>query len=370
MDIEIIYEKIKAKIKAECIRNKGIIPYISSNGRYTDAQSIYWWTNGFWAGILWQMYHAEKEQIYMEEARRIEDRLDEALSGFEHIDHDAGFLWLHTAGADYRLTGNERSKRRIHHAATVLAGRFNPFLGIIRAWDDQWIKGYDTAGAAIIDTMMNLPLLYLASEITGDRRFSHIAKTHAETMLMHMVRSDGSVNHQIVYDTETGKFHANPGGQGYESGSSWSRGQAWAVYGFALSYRYTGDERFLDAAKRTAAYFMANASLTGYVPYADFRAPEEPVYYDTTAGMAAACGMLEISGFVSKYEKPLYIKSARRLIEAADKIWCDYDTENDGILGGGSVSYRNDTHHQKIIYGDYFFVEAVLRLMGKDFLIW
>ena len=370
MNIEQIYEKIKAKVEAECSRNKGIIPYIPSNGRYTDAKSIYWWTNGFWAGILWQMYHAERNPIYVEEARKIEKRLDDALSGFEHIDHDTGFLWLHTAGADYRLTGNEHSKRRLHHAATVLAGRFNPLLGIIRAWDDQWIEGYDTAGAAIIDTMMNLPLLYLATEITGDKRFKVIAKIHAETMLRDMVRRDGSVNHQIVYDTETGRLIANPAGQGYKSGSSWSRGQSWGIYGFALSYRYTHDERFLNAAKRIVAYFMANVSLTGYIPYCDFRAPEEPIYYDTTAGMAAACGMLEIAGFVNEYEKPFYINSAKRLVEAADEKWCDYDIDNDGILDGGSVSYHNDRHHEKIIYGDYFLIEAVLRLLNKDFLIW
>ena len=279
-------------------------------------------------------------------------------------------MWLHTAGANYRLTGNKRSERRLLHAATLLAGRYNPELEIIRAWNEQWMRGYDSAGGAIIDTMMNLPLLYLATEITCDPRFKNIAVRHADTMLRHMLRPDGSVNHQLVFDINTGELIANPGGQGYESGSSWSRGQAWAIYGYALSYRHTGNTRYLDAAKRTAGYFMANASMTEYIPLLDFRAPAEPVYYDTTAGAIAACGLLEIAEHVSDFEKNMYIEGAKKLISAIDEKWCDYNPENDGIVDGGSASYHDKKHHEKIIYGDYFFIEAVLRLLDKGFPIW
>ena len=362
---------IIAKVHAEAERLGEAIPYIpSEDGHYRDADSIYWWTNGFWAGMLWQLYHAEGDELFRSAAESSERRLDSALDGFGNIDHDAGFIWLHTAGANYRLTGNERSKRRTLHAATTLAGRYNPDLEIIRAWDGQWVKGYDSTGVAIVDTLMNLPLLYLATEITGDPRFKSIAMRHADTMLKYMVRPDGSSNHQLVFDISTGELIANPGGQGYESGSSWSRGLAWVIYGYALSYRHTGEARYLDAAKRAAAYFMQNAALTGYIPLCDFRAPKEPVYYDTTAGCCAACGMLEIAQHVGEHEKEIYIEGAKRLIEATDGKWCDYDTDNDGIVGGGTVAYHAERHHEKIIYGDYFFTEAVLRVLGKDFLIW
>lgn len=371
MNTSEILTKIIAKVTAESKRLKGNIPYIpDSSGKYTDAESIYWWTNGFWAGILWQIYNVTKDENLKLAAENSENRLDAALDGFGNVDHDAGFLWLHTAGANYRLTGNTRSKSRLLHAATVLAGRYNPELEIIRAWDGQWMKGYDTAGGAIIDTMMNLPLLYLASDITGDPRFKSIAVRHADTMLKHMLRPDGSVNHQLVFDINTGELIAAPGGQGYESGSSWSRGQAWAIYGYALSGRHTGKTEYLDAAKRTAAYFMANAALTDYIPLADFRAPAKPVYFDTSAGAVAACGMLEISQHVTGFEKDMYIESAKRLISAIDEKWCDYNPDTDGITDGGSVSYHADKHHERIIYGDYFFIEAVLRLEEKDFLIW
>lgn len=366
-----IFTKIVKKISAEVKRLGETIPYIpDETGHYTDTDNIYWWTNGFWAGILWQLYHATGDHSFRKAAEISEDRLDSVLDGFENVDHDAGFLWLHTAGANYRLTGNKRSERRLLHAATTLAGRYNPDLEIIRAWNEQWMKGYDSTGGAIIDTMMNLPLLYLATEITGDPRFKSIAMRHADTMLKYMLREDGSSNHQIVFDIHTGELIANPGGQGYESGSSWSRGQAWAVYGYALSYCHTKEKRYLDAAKRTASYFIANVSLTGYVPLADFRAPDEPVYFDTTAGAAAACGLLEIAEHVDQFEKEMYIEHAKKLINAISEKWCDYDTDTDGIVDGGSVSYHEEKHHEKIIYGDYFFTEAVLRLLNKHFLIW
>lgn len=371
MDYNIIREKVIAKVRAEAERLGDIIPYIPDDtGHYTDAPNIYWWTNGFWAGIMWQMYYVTGDEMFAKTAVRSEERLDKALDGFENIDHDAGFLWMHTAGADYRLTGSKRSERRLLHAATLLAGRYNPDPGFIRAWDGQWMKGYDSAGGAIIDCMMNLPLLYAASDIFKDPRFKSIAMRHADTMLEYMIRDDGSSNHQIVFDVNTGELIGEPGGQGYESGSSWSRGQAWAIYGFALSYRHTKEQRYLDAAKRTASYFMANAALTDYVPLVDFRAPQEPVYYDTTAAAAAACGMLEIEEHVPELEKPLYRKSAELLISALDRDWCDYDPQTDGITDGGSVSYHEKKHHEKIIYGDYFFVEAVFRLTGKYFMIW
>lgn len=371
MNLNDTLTRIASKISAEANRLGEKIPYIpDETGHYTDTDNIYWWTNGFWAGMLWQLYHATGNELFKKTAEYSEKRLDSALDGFEYIDHDAGFLWLHTAGANYRLTGNKRSERRLIHAASTLAGRYNPDLKIIRAWDGQWMTGFDTAGGAIIDTMMNLPLLYLASEITEDPRFKSVAMRHADTMLQYMLRPDGSSNHQIVFDINTGELIGTPGGQGYASGSSWSRGQAWAIYGFALSYRHTKETRYLDAAKRAAGYFISNAALTGYVPLADFRAPEKPVYFDTTAGAAAACGLLEISEHVSDLEKNMYIINAERLLEAVERDWCDFNTDTDGIVGGGSVSYHENKHHEKIIYGDYFFTEAVLRLLGKSFLIW
>ena len=133
------------------------------------------------------------------------------------------------------------------------------------------------------------------------------------------IRPDGSSNHICCLDPMTGEMLDNPGGQGYESGSSWSRGQAWALYGFALSYRHTGDQKYLDAAKRVAHYFIANLVRSDFLPLCDFRQPSEPVYYDSTAGACAACGFLEIAEHVGELEKPLYVDAAMRVLKAWKK---------------------------------------------------
>lgn len=365
------WEKLQVKLQAECDRIGGMIPGDAQDGRFPDmgSKDIFWWTNGFWSGILWQMYHATGKECYRKAAEETEVKLDEALEAFWGLHHDTGFMWLHSAVADYRLTKNEKSLYRGLHAANILAARFNPTGQFIRAWNPECDPSIDTTGIMIIDCMMNIPLLYWASEVTGDSRFRTVAMAHADTVLKYTIRPDGSCNHIVDIDTETGEFRNNPGGQGYGSGSSWSRGQSWAVYGMALSYRYTGKQEYLDAAKRVAHYFMANVSLNDYVPLVDFRAPKEPVLIDTTAGVITACGLLEIAGHVDALEKELYIQGAVRMLKALEERYCDWNPQADGILGQGSVSYHGRTHCH-IIYGDYFLLEAVLRLLEKDFLIW
>lgn len=373
--IEAMYEKIRVKIKAEHNRIQDKIPYISAGGKYLDdkaEKNTYWWTNGFWCGILWQMFRSENDITYRQTAEVIENKLALTLYGFDGLDHDTGFLFLHTAVADYRMTGNPGSLVSGKHAANLLAGRYNPLGRFIRAWND-W--GTDTdkqnnAGWIIIDTMMNLPLLYWASEVYGDPRYAAIAVNHADTALEKLVRADGSCNHIACLNPENGDVISRPGGQGYSEGSSWTRGQAWALYGFALSYRYTKKREYLDTAKKIAYYFIANAALYDYKTPIDFRSPYEPLHYDSTAAVCAVCGLLEIASFAEEFEKDLYINSAVKLLTAADSSFCDWNPETDGILGYGSVSYFSNEKHVSLIYGDYFLVEAVLRLLDKDFLIW
>lgn len=170
--IERIYRKEMEVVR----RNADRIPYTTEDGRFDDwsgEDKICWWTNGFWAGQLWQLYHVYREDSFRETAERIEDKLDQNLMNYMGMDHDSGFKWLLTAGADYMETGNEESKNRLMLAAGNLAGRLNLNAGMIRAWNDT--GSGETAGWAIIDCMMNLPLLYRASELTNDSRiFKHI----------------------------------------------------------------------------------------------------------------------------------------------------------------------------------------------------
>lgn len=362
------YEKLKIKLSAECDRIGSKIPYIAEDGVYKENKAesdIIWWTNGFWPGMLWQMYHATGEDKYKTAAEGVETELDKAFEIYTGLHHDVGFMWLHSAVADYRITGNERSKARGLHAAHLLAGRYNPRGKFIRSWNR------DRSGWVIVDSMMNIQLLFWARDILNDPRFEYVAMDHADTIMEKTVRGDGSCNHVIVLDPINGDLLDTPGGQGYESGSSWSRGQTWAIYGFALTYRYTGKKEYLETAKKVANYFIAQTDQTGNVALVDFRAPEEPVYWDSTAAVCAACGLLEIAEHVNEFEKKFYVDAAVKMLKATDEKFCNWDPEYDSIVQMGSGSYHTDhDKHVPIIYGDYFFMEAILRLLDKDILIW
>ncbi|MBQ6804572.1 MAG: glycoside hydrolase family 88 protein, partial [Clostridia bacterium] len=313
-------EKLEKKMlfaarQAECVP---FIPYSTENGKWKEIE-IDWWTNGFWGATMWQMQQMTGNPAFREAAVRGEEMMDDALKNFETLHHDVGFMWLIQSGVRYALEKNEDSRKRTLLCANLLAGRFNP-NGFIRAWNG------DAIGWAIIDCMMNLPLLYWASRETGDPRYRLIAMRHADTTIKHFVRPDGSCNHIVMFDPETGEFIHNPGGQGYESGSSWTRGQAWALYGFALSYRMTGKKEYLDTAVKVADYFIASSQNNWLTP-CDFRAPAEPVILDNAAGAIAACGLMEIADHLGAARQQPYFDAACNLLQAMDEHCADW-TEN------------------------------------------
>lgn len=377
-----LYDKLQIKMKEECARIGTMIPYSPRDGRYHDLDmqgGIHFWTNGFWTGMLWQMYEATGDDAYKTAAEGTEERLAENLVNFENTSHDIGFLFLPSSVANYRKTGNEQARVRGLKAATLLAGRFNPVGKYIRAWDDGKLKqkmfGVTTpvSGWMIIDCMMNIPLLYWASKEADDPRFVQIAMAHAKTAQQYIVRKDGSCNHVVMFDPHTGEFLGAPGGQGYEAGSSWSRGQSWATYGFALSYRHTGDESFLDTAKSCAHYCIAALATNNWLPPVDYRAPAEPHKYDSTAGVITACGLLELAEHVGIHEKRLYTAAAVNILKACDEKFCNWDPQQDSIVDKGTFFYHDPIGSYTevpIIYGDYYLIEAVLRLKEKSLFIW
>ena len=374
--LEGVYEKLTVKMKAEAERLGTMIPYTPREGKYHDLDmqdGIYFWTNGFWPGMLWQMYNATGEEVYRTTAEGVEERLKEALTGFEGLDHDIGFLFLPSSVANYRKTGNTESRRRGLMAANLLMGRFNPVGRYIRAWNRSYWAGDKVSGWMIIDCMMNIPLLYWAAKETNDPRFSHVAIAHAKTAQQYIVRPDGSCNHIVVFNPETGEYMDNPAGQGYGSGSSWSRGQSWAVYGFTLSYMHTGDESFLDTAKKCAHYCISNLAVNGWIPVVDYRSPADPLKYDSTAGMITAAGLLELAKHVDGLERPLYVKAALSILKACEAKFCNWDPEQDSIVDGGTFYYydpKGTNTEVPIIYGDYYFIEAIMKLRDSELFIW
>lgn len=365
-----VFEKISSKMYQSVKRNPENIPYTSIHGKFNDYRdNICKWTNGFWPGMLWLMYMDTGEELYREAAERAERSLDEAFKEFDGLHHDVGFMWHISSGLDYRLTGNRESRVRTLLAANLLAGRYNVAGDYIRAWNDRGEE--KNIGWAIIDCMMNLSLLYWASGEIGDPRFASLAKNHADKTLAHHVRGDGSVKHIVVYDNRTGEELDHLGGQGYGHGSSWSRGQAWGLYGFTISYEYTKDSRYLDAAKRIANYFISCVCSSGWLPLCDFRSPKEPVIYDSTAGAVAASGMIELSRCVEEEDREIYESAAGKILMAMEQKFCNWNEDEDGILMMGTERYHGEPgRHIPIIYGDYFFIEAVSKLRGNTDQIW
>lgn len=352
---------------AKLAARQGIIPYKSEGGHYVpspfDGNS--WWTGGFWPGIMWQLYHATGEKVYMDEALRTEEMLTRELMTFDLLNHDVGFMYLLSTGAHYKLTGDETARTNTMHAATLLAGRFNP-TGFIRAWPHR-----ERAGYAIIDCMMNLSLLYWASEQSGDPRFAKIARIHADTTMREFLREDGSSCHIVIFDPETGKALERPGGQGYCAGSSWSRGQAWALYGFTLSGINTGDSKYIDVARRCAKYFIAHIREDGLTD-SDFCQPKDEERIDNIAGACAACGLLELANVVGGEEGEAYRAAAMRLLRGLCDLCADWSENAPGILQKCTASYHDDGagRHVNILYGDYFLIEALCKLRGTDARLW
>ncbi len=360
-----VIEKLKVKMPYAMAQAQKLdgIPYTTRGKEWLPGpcDGICWWTNGFWSGEMWQMYLLTGDQRYADEARRGEDLLDAAFEDFHHLHHDAGFMWRLSAGAQFDLTGNQRSYDRAMQAATILAGRYNP-LGFIRAWNIA------CPGVAIIDCMMNLSLLYWASEKSGDPRFRMIAMRHADTAMKYFVREDGSCNHVVVFDPETMEVREVPAGQGYAPGSSWSRGQGWALYGFTISYRHTRKAAYLKTACKVADYFISCIGEDG-IPAADFRAPETPVRKDNIAGALAACALIDLSHEVDGEQAERYWAAAILLLQAMERLDADWGTECPAIFQRCLPAYGCE-EHIPIQYGDFYFIEAINKLRGEEYWMW
>lgn len=364
-EFEIICEKIIKKYENGALRaaEQGIIPY--SGGGNAWLPSPYdgngWWTGGFWPGLMWQLFRASGNDLFRREALRTEEMLTAEFRRFSVLNHDVGFMYLLSSDLHNRLIPDDQALQDTLHAATLLAGRFNP-IGFLSAWNDN------RPGWAIVDSMMNLSLLYRATELTGDPRFVAIAGIHADTCIREFVREDGSCYHIVIFDPKTGAVLDRPGGQGYAPGSSWSRGQAWGLYGFVISYAHTGEKRYLDTAIRIARYFIDHIRPDGLTD-CDFNQPEVEERIDNIAGAVAACGLLHLAEYEEAgEEREAFRAAALRMLRAMDTLCADWDPDTMGILRKCTAAYHDDGagRHINIVYGDYFFTEAVMHLIGTD----
>ena len=358
MEIQNIYNEVINKLK-ENVKNIGsTFPHVGENGKWDNMenQDITWWTNGYWPGILWQMFDITGDEIFKTYAQECEDKLDKALDLFTGIHHDVGFMWGDSAVASYTLTGNLRSKARALHAANLLAGRFNLKWGAMASWNGGEVC------KSIIDNMMNLRMLFWAARETGDMRFKLIAIEHANKMLTTLIREDGTAHHLCEFNSETGELIQFLGGQGYSPDSQWSRGQAWAIYGYTRMYENTKDEKFLSVAKKCADNFIKQCGCK--TPAWDFCAPKENGFTpDTSAGACAASGIITMAKYLDDGQK--YIEAAQSIII---DMYINYKSDGEMLLEGGTGNFpAGKAINVGIIYGDFYFLEALRKLCDKAY---
>lgn len=357
------YEASIAKIT----RNSGNIgvafPHVAEaeDGSY-NREEPWFWTGGFWGGLLHLAWRETKDSKLFDLARSIEQAQDVNFTEFVRMHHDVGFLWIPTAVADFRETGNPDSLIRGMKAAAILASRFNIQGRYLRAWNSE--QGDKRAGYAIIDSMMNLSLLYWAAREMKDPRYKHIAMAHADTVLSSFLRPDFTVPHIVEFDPETGVRIGTCQGQGKSPDSVWSRGQAWALYGFAISYRESGAARYLAAADGIARHYMESLPSDG-VPYWDFQSDDADKWVrDSSSACIASSGMFELYRLTGN---PEFLAWGKELLDNLLSGYCDFSSRSQGIVMKGTVNYARKKHvNVPIIYGDFFFVEALGKLHGLE----
>jgi unsaturated chondroitin disaccharide hydrolase len=312
------------------------------------------WTAGFLPATLWRVFERTGDPVWRDRAERWQAPLAPETT---HDDTDLGFKMFMTFAVDHQLTGDEAAKQTALAAADTLAARFNPTVGMIRVWDDR----DDTTQYQVnVDAMMNLELLWWAAQ-NGRPQYADIARRHADRTITDLVRADGSTTMFGGYDQNTGALQRLYTEQGFRDDSTWARGQAWAVYGFATAYRYTRDPRYLDTARRTADWFVAHLP-PDHVPYWDFDVPQAPPQpRDTSAAAITASALLELSQ-LDPSRAPGDVDAARAMLSSlASPAYLSRDTPFRSILLHGTQNLPDGQQDSGIMFGDYYFVEALNR---------
>lgn len=352
-------------------RAGGAFLHATRDGRY-EAMPAEWWTSGFWPGVLLLLFRRTGQERLLDLARAAEEELLRTISDdrLYRLHHDLGFQFVPTAVARYKLTHDPEARRRGFLAAALLMSRFNP-AGPTRGFIEAW-NGEQRRGMVIVDTLMNLPLLFWAATEFGQPRFRNVAEAHADLAMEQVVRPDGSTNHIVRFDQRTGERLEVLGGQGHAPDSRWSRGQAWALYGFAIAHHYTGRQDYLATARRVADSFLA-ALPPEKVPPWDFLAPDAATApRDSSAGAIAASGLLELGRQLSPPASDHYLAAGAALLRALfERCFSGNDPGQEGLLlhATGELPLGKFVD-VSLIYGDFFYLEALGKLQGVTETCW
>lgn len=342
----------------------------SVNQFYEQTENVEW-TTGFWTGEIWIAYEHTGEKCFKESAEiHVESFLNRIVDKIDVNHHDMGFLYSLSCVAAYKLCGNEMGKKAALLAADNLVSRYHEKGQFLQAWGD--ITAEDNY-RLIIDCLLNLPLLYWATEVTGDTSYAQKAENHIKTAMECVIRPDHSTYHTYFFDPKTGKPTYGVTHQGNRNNSAWARGQAWGIYGVALSYAYLKDPKYIEIFEKITDYFIEHLpeDLIAYWDFDFDTGSEEP--RDSSAVSIAVCGMLEMAKYLEPAKAQKYIDAADKLLRALiDHCAVKDIKESNGLLLHGTYardSKENTCTNRGVeecnTWGDYFYLEALIR-MSKD----
>ncbi len=337
----------------------GKTPQTYQNGKPVN-YDIKWWCSGFYSGSLWYMYEQSKDESLKKQA-------EEALKVIEPNqtytgNHDLGFMMYCSFGNAYRITGKPEYKTIIQNSAKSLATRYRPSIKSIQSWNKS--KYWDCP--VIVDNMMNLEMLNWVSDNGGDPKYKAIAINHSNTTLKNQFRPDFSSYHVVDYNLETGKVKRKATWQGAADCSAWSRGQAWALYGYTMMYRFTKNKTYLAQAKGIANFILNHPNLPAdKIPFWDFDAHGIPfAKRDASAGAIIASALLELVQYSENQEKTKFKTSAETMLYSlsSDAYRAKLGENGGFLLMHGTGAYPlNSEIDVPLIYGDYYYLEALAR---------
>ncbi len=358
---QMVFSKLKEELSRQLKHLVQEIPVDKVPRSYPYKDGGYWmvsindWTCGFPAGSFWYMYELTNDAYWKNTAIENTVKLDGVQ--YRTNTHDLGFMIFCSYGNGYRLTGNTEYKKIIVEASESLIKRYDPVVGCIRSWDFG-----DWQFPVIIDNMMNLEMLFRASEFTGDPKFRNVAVSHADATLKNHYRDDWSSYHVVDYDTLTGEPIQKQTHQGLNDESAWARGQAWGLYGFTMCYRETGDKKYLDAAENIGQFILENLP-EDKVPYWDFNDPDVPeAPRDASAAAIIASALYELSTF--SQNKSTWLTAANEIMESlTSQEYRATDGSNGGFILKHSVGHLPGSSEIDVAinYTDYYYLEGLKR---------
>ncbi len=338
-------------------------PHTTDGGKWKQSRHGRW-TAGFWVGLLWIPYLSSGDLHWKHEAEKWAKKLESRK--FDRFTHDMGFIFQPSFVRGYSITKDEYFRNVALCACASHASRYNSIGKFIPAWDVSEDPIF--SGRTIVDTVMNLPILYWGARNGGDTKWAEIADNVAATIRKHHVRHDGSTFHVVDFDPQRGIARSYTTHQGYAANSCWSRGQAWAIYGFSQLYGLTKNPDDLETAKRLADYFISRLP-DDVIPYWDFDAPNVPYEpKDSASAAIAASGLLELDRVLGG--SSTYASVAKEILLTLAKGYMNMDKEalnQQGILLKGAVDVpRASAIDESIIYGDHYFMEALFKLLYPE----